>query len=177
MTDKRLQSLERKIGQGRNFDSPPLHQWHPELSGDIPIRIAANGDWYHDGDPIMRPSLVSLFASILRREPDGDYYLVTPAEKWRIQVELYPLVITDVERQGDLLTASLNTGKTFVIGEEHPLFLEPRLGDIPGAELWHGLRAIFSRAAWYRLIETLGDDPVVLSGNYRFDLTPVHRQA
>jgi len=172
VTDKRLQSIEQQAGAGRNFDSPPLHLWHPELCGDIPIRIAANGDWFHEGDPITRASLVSLFASILRREDDGEYYLVTPGEKWRVEVELYPLVITDVERQGDVLCATLNTGKTFTIGREHPLFLEPALGDIPGAELWHGLRAIFSRAAWYRLIDMLGENTVVRSGSYCFDLSP-----
>ena len=85
-----LEELEKQVKR-RNFDSPPLHLWHPALSGDIPIRIAADGRWYHDGTVIRRESLVRLFASILRREEDGHYYLVTPAEKWRISVELHPL--------------------------------------------------------------------------------------
>ena len=41
-------------------------------------------------------SLVRLFASILRREEDGQYYLVTPVEKWRIEVESHPLMVTDI---------------------------------------------------------------------------------
>ena len=56
---------------------PPIHLWHPELSGDIDIIIRANGDWYHEGGLIKRQQLVKLFASILRRESDGEYYLVT----------------------------------------------------------------------------------------------------
>ncbi len=173
-----LDEIEGQVKR-RNFDSPPLHLWHPELSGDIPIRIAADGTWYHEGVVIQRESLVKLFASILRREDDGDYYLVTPAEKWRIEVELHPLIVTDVSRVPGagqpLLQATLNTGKTLEIGERHGLFLEPDVGDIPAVQLDHGLTALFSRPAWYRLVE-LADDrggtPTVTSGDYAFALLP-----
>ena len=165
--DKQLRDIEEQAGKGRNYDSPPLHLWHPALSGDIPIRITADGSWYHDGGKIERESLVRLFASILRREEDGDYYLVTPGEKWRIAVELHPLVVTDVEvlEEGDeqLLRATLNTGKKVDIGEEHALFLEPAVGDIAAIELWHGLTALFARAAWYRLVEMAQEHDGVVS--------------
>jgi hypothetical protein len=155
--DKQLQDLEEKAGKRRNYDSPPLHLWHPPLSGDIPIRITADGSWYHDGGKIERETLVRLFASILRLEEDGEYYLVTPGEKWRIEVELHPLMVTDIEvlEEGgeQVLQATLNTGKKVDIGEKHPLFLEPAVGDIAAIELWHGLTALFTRAAWYRLVE------------------------
>jgi uncharacterized protein len=157
MADDPLKHIEQQAGERRNFDSPPLQLWHPPLSGDIPIRITADGSWYHDGDKISRESLVRLFASILRREDDGQYYLVTPAEKWRIEVELHPLVVVDieVERHGgeQRLRATLNTGRQVTISEEYPLFLEPRVGDIAAISLDHGLSAILSRAAWYRLVE------------------------
>ena len=45
--------------------------------GDIDIRIAGDGTWFHEGCPIGRLPLVKLFASVLRRE-DDDYWLVTP---------------------------------------------------------------------------------------------------
>ena len=90
-----LEGIEKQVRR-RNFDSPPLHLWHPPLSGDIAIRIAADGSWYHEGTLIQRESLVRVFASILRREEDGEYYLVTPGEKWRIEVELHPLIVTDI---------------------------------------------------------------------------------
>jgi len=155
--DKQLTGIEEQVGMRRNFDTPPLHLWQPPLSGDIPIRISADGTWYHDGGRIQREALVRLFASILRREEDGEYYLVTPVEKWRIQVELHPLMVTDVEilvEEGEqVLQATLNTDKTIAIDAEHPLFLEPALGDIAAMELPHGLTALFTRAAWYRLVE------------------------
>jgi hypothetical protein len=173
-----LEGIEQQVGR-RNFASPPLHLWHPALSGDIPIRISADGTWYHDGGVIRRESLVRLFASILRREDDGEYYLVTPAEKWRIEVDLHPLVVTDItagEEVGcPLLRATLNTGLTLQVDAKHSLSLEPTLGDIPVLHLDHGLSALFSRAAWYRLADMAQDldgIPTVVSGDYRFALAP-----
>lgn len=168
-----LDSLEQQVGGRRNFDAPPLHLWHPPLSGDIPIIIKADGSWYHDGGLIQRDSLIRLFASILRREDDGEYYLVTPGEKWHIEVELHPLIVIDVEAVEEggspVLYATLNTGKRVAIGFDHTLSLEPTVGDIAVFELEHGLSALFSRAAWYRLVE-LSDDGLVISGEYQFSL-------
>ena len=58
----------------------------PQLfCGDIDIRIAGDGTWFHEGCPIGRLPLVKLFASVLRRE-DDDYWLVTP---WRRHASLW----------------------------------------------------------------------------------------
>lgn len=139
---------------------PPLHLWQPELSGDIDILIRADGTWYHEGEPIRRQALVNLFASILRREADGEYYLVTPVEKWRLRVEKLPLVIVDFDLRGEgsagqLLNVVTNTGRSYVVGRNYPLYLpEPGEGvdeDVPAVGLDYGLAALFNRAAWYRL--------------------------
>lgn len=176
--EEQLDTIARQAGEGRNYDTPPLHLWHPPLSGDIPIRIDAQGNWYHEGGTIGRDSLVRLFASILRREEDGEYYLVTPAEKWRITVDLHPLMVTDVnsvEEGGEvLLNATLNTGRQVTIGEECSLFLEPEVGDIAALTLSHGLTALFTRSAWYRLVELAQESEsgtVVKSGGSVFPLT------
>lgn len=175
--DKQLCSIEKQAGQRRNYATPPLHLWHPPLSGDIPILITADGRWYHDGGLIEREPLVQLFASILRREDDGDYYLVTPAEKWRIKVELHPLLVTDIDCVQDgaarLLKATLNTGRQVLVNEEHPLFLEPAVGAVAAISLQHGLTALFSRPAWYRLVEMAAERDGVAtleSGAYSFRL-------
>ena len=159
MADTDLESLTQQLPQAKNLAQPPLHLWHPELSGDIDIQIQCDGRWIHEGRPITRPPLVNLFASILRCESDGEYYLVTPVEKWRVQVECLPLVITDFEQRianGEpLLQVTLNTGRTLNVDHEHPLYL-PDLKNAPGipaVKLEHGLAALFSRAAWYRLAE------------------------
>lgn len=175
--DDSLVSFTAKLETSRNYDSPPLHLWHPPLSGDIPIYIDAQGDWYHDGSKIVRESLVRLFASILRREEDGHYYLVTPTEKWRIEVERHALLVTDVDMLdvdgGQQLEATLNTGKRVMVSKEQPLFLDDEVGEVAALILTHGLTAIFTRAAWYRLVdmtEIENDFAVLKSGDYAFRL-------
>ncbi len=171
-----LDKIEQQLSSGRNYDTPPLHLWHPELSGDIDIRIGIDGTWYHEGSEISREAIVRLFASILRREDDGEYYLVTPVEKWRIQVDLHPLLVTDVDREGSpagVLRVTLNTGKCLDIDEQHPLFPVPEMDNVAAVKLSHGLTAIFSRNAWYRLVEMaeLHNDQVrVISGGHTYIL-------
>jgi hypothetical protein len=171
------ESLTAQVKSGRNFDSPPLHLWHPPLLGDIAIRIDSQGNWYHDGDPITRESLIRLFASILRREEDGDYYLVTSNEKWRIKVESHPLVVIDVDAlemaDGQVLEATLNTGKRILVSEQYPLFLDPALGGIAALCLPHALTALCTRAAWYRLLNLaiLQDGRAILrSGEFEISI-------
>ena len=170
-----LESLASSATASRDFENPPLHLWDPALSGDIDIRINAQGDWYHEGTRITRESLVQLFASILRREADGDYYLVTPGEKWRMTVERHALMVTDIDSRedgaGSTLVATLNTGRHIVIDEDHSLFLDPDAGEVAALRLNHGLTALFTRAAWYRLIEmaeTQSGSAVLRSGLYEF---------
>ena len=172
-----LKDIESRASKARNYDSPPLELWHPELSGDIDIIIRADGAWYHEGEVIARDSIVRLFASILRREEDGEYYLVTPGEKWRMQVELHPLIVTDISRietpEGGLLRATLNTGKMVDVDEKHPLFLEPRVSNVAAIKLPHGLSALFSRNAWYRLVdmaEPHQTPPAVISAGHTYIL-------
>jgi len=176
-TDDSLGSISAKIEVSRKYDSPPLHLWHPPLSGDIPIYINAQGDWYHDGSKIVRDALVRLFASILRREEDGEYYLVTPTEKWRIAVEQHALLVTDVdalEVDGvQQLEVTLNTGKRVKVSQQQPLFLSDGVGEVAAIRLPHGLTAIFTRAAWYRLVDMADiekDFAVLHSGDYTFKL-------
>jgi hypothetical protein len=159
-----LESISEQLGQHqqqkKDPGNPPLQLWHPQLSGDIDIVIKADGSWIHEGRPIERQALVNLFASILRREEDGEYYLVTPVEKWRLQVEALPLVVIDfdVENPGQpdqQLTVTLNTERQYPLDADHPLFIPEIVGaeGIPAIQLPHGLAALFSRAAWYRLVE------------------------
>ncbi len=168
-----LEALASKAREPRNYDSPPLHLWNPPLSGDIPIRIDNQGDWHHDGSKIKRESLVRLFASILRREEDGDYYLLTPAEKWRIEVEDHALRINDIAARTvddvQILEAELNTGKKVIISEEHSLFIDYAAGGVAALNLDHGLTALCTRPAWYRLVDLadLQDELAVwTSGDY-----------
>lgn len=137
---------------------PPLEKWHPALSGAIDIRIEHNGDWYHEGGRIERQPLVKLFASILRREADGEYYLVTPVEKWRIEVVDTPLLAVDMEVAGDAAARKvvfrLNTEEQVLLDSRHPLEVETHDGEPhPVIRLERGLSARLTRALFYRLVE------------------------
>src|SRR5437588_11735053 len=69
---------------------------------NLDMRIARDGTWFYRGSPINRMPLVKLFASVLRREPDDSYWLVTPAERGRVTVEDVPFVAVAVDVQDNM---------------------------------------------------------------------------
>ena len=153
----------------------PLNLWQPDYCGDIDMAISSDGTWYHEGAMIKRPELWQLFAGILRREADGEYYLVTPVEKCRVEVALHPLMITDMQwdksGKSAQLLAVLNAGGVFPVGPEYPLKLEQKAGGAAYIELPHGLSALCSRAAWYRLVDLADDDHSIISCSAKFFLS------
>lgn len=138
-------------------------QFRQIICGDIDIRIARDGTWFHEGSPINRKSLVKLFAGILGREPDGDYYLTTPAEKRRITVDDAPFVAVEVtvagERQARRLTFRTNVDDEVVAGPDHPIRVEfdPQTKEpSPYVLVRPGLEALIARSVYYELVN-LGD--------------------
>ena len=136
---------------------PPVDQWNPPDCGDIDMRIAVDGTWFYLGTPIGRPTLVRLFSTILRREPDGRYVLVTPVEKVGIKVEDAPFIAVRVDAEGEgrgqHLRFLTNVGDEVVAGAEHPLRVtyrnsEPR----PYVHVRGGLEARVARAVFYELV-------------------------
>ena len=143
---------------------PPVDQWNPPLSGEMNLRIARNGVWHHDGAPIQRESLVQLFASILRYDEDGHYYLVTPVEKWRIQVEIAPFLAVRLDAAGggrdQVLRMTTNLGEAFTIGSDHPLIVDYPTANgepVPTVLVRGRLRALLTRAVFLELAE-LGEE-------------------
>ncbi len=136
---------------------PPVSAWNPSREGRIDIRIARDGTWYHEGDPIQRAPIVRLFSTILRKDPDG-YCLVTPAEKLTIEVEDAPFVAVDVEIKGagaeqELLFIT-NVDDYVRADAEHPLKLaDGAAGPKPYVTVRAGLDALVSRPVYYRLAE------------------------
>jgi hypothetical protein len=134
---------------------PPVERWHPTHCGDSEMRIARDGTWFHQGSPIGRPAMVRLFSTILRREPDGGFVLVTPGEKLDIQVEDAPFVAVEVKSEGEgrdrRLAFRLNTGDLVVAGPAHPLRFNA--GPHPYVEVRNGLDALVVRPVYYELAE------------------------
>ncbi|HLT13898.1 MAG TPA: DUF1285 domain-containing protein [Marinobacter sp.] len=151
--------IEKAVTQNaENRTLPPIDKWHPELSGDMDLVITRDGQWVYQGEPIAREATVKLFSTILRREQDGEHYLVTPVEKWRIRVEDAPLLAHTLSAHGEddsrNLTVTTNMGETVEIGEDHPLTVEnypdseePR----PVVLIRHGVEARLVTSAFYDL--------------------------
>lgn len=137
---------------------PPVEKWNPTHCGDSEMRIARDGTWYHQGSPIGRQAMVRLFSTILRREPNGRFVLVTPVEKLGIEVEDAPFVAVELKAEGEGEAASLafrlNTGDLVIAGPDNPLRFEtgPE-GPHPYVEVRGGLDALVARPVYYELAE------------------------
>jgi hypothetical protein len=128
--------------------------------GDLDIRIAADGTWYHEGRPIRRMALVRLFASVLRREADGDYWLVTPVERARIRVDDAPFLAVELKAEGagegQRLSFRTNLDEWVTAGPDHPIACRAQPGGrepAPYLLVRDGLEAKLSRAVYYELAE------------------------
>ena len=169
MTDKSVSpdNLLQQIGKQRG--PAPVHDWDPPYCGEMDMRIAADGRWYHEGSPIGRIAMVRLFSSILRLDDDGHHYLVTPVEKVRIKVDDCPFVaqLLDVSGEGaqQRLSFTLNTGETVTANADHPIEVTTDKAGQPHPviEVRHGLKALISRSVFYQMV-ALADTATELSG-------------
>ena len=128
---------------------PPLDQWQPPLSGDMNLRIHADGSWWHEGQPFARPKVARLLATLLRLDEDG-YCLVTPVERWRIEVEDLPLVAAEALDKGD--ERALGVVR---LDAAHPLSvtLTPQGEAVPQLPVRFGLAARLHRNVYYQLVD------------------------
>lgn len=158
---KKLDELFTDISREISGDSPklpPVGMWNPPLSGDIDIFIARNGDWFHEGEPIKRLPLVRVFSSILKHE-NGEYFLVTPVEKWRIRVEDAPFSVVDVnriEKDGiQVLVFQSSVGDRIIAGPVHPLRVAINSSGEPAPYLHirNGMEGLLTRSVFYQLAE------------------------
>lgn len=98
----------------------------PRYCGDFAIHIRRDGQWLYRGSPIGRKSLCQLFASVLHRDSDDAYWLVTPAERGRISVELAPFFVSDFIYCSGLLRLKTTLDEWVSVDVEHPIFMDTR---------------------------------------------------
>lgn len=151
--------IARFGGEASLRKKPPVHLWNPPFCGEIDMRIARNGDWYYMGTPIGRPAMVRLFSSILRREPDDSYVLVTPVEKCRIRVDDAPFTAVELtvagEGDGRLIAFRTNVDDIVPLDTDHPLrvAVNPATGEpSPYILVRDRLEALIGRAVYYELV-------------------------
>ena len=156
----------------------PVDKWNPEYCGEMDMVIKADGSWWHEGTRITREPLVKLFASILRKDDDGQTYLVTPVEKIRIEVESAPFtaIRVDVEGEGEKQRVFFTTNMGDVVEasaerpirvETDPATQEPK----PFVGVRGRLEALMTRPVFYELVEhatekNSGELGVYASGAY-----------
>lgn len=165
---ERIAAAARGKGGASASDQDRVKRTPPavgESCGDFDLRIARDGTWYYKGTPITRMPLVKLFASVLRRESDGSYWLVTPVERGTIVVDDAPFVAVDVDRlPADAPAASpdaelifrTNLDETVVAGPDHPIRVEidAETGEpSPYILVRGGMEALINRATFYRLVD------------------------
>lgn len=127
---------------------------------EFDFRIARNGTWHYRGSPIDRKELVRLFSTILRREDDGSYWLVTPSERVRVAVEDAPFTAVELtaeaEGPGQVLHFRTNVDDWVAAGPAHPLRIavDPDSGEPrPYILIRDRLEALILRSVYYRLAE------------------------
>ena len=133
----------------------------------MPFLIQRDGTWMYRGSPIRRKPLVCLFASVLKRDEAGIYWLETPAERGSIEVEDVPFVAVELEWRGcgrdQVLAFRTNIDQIVCAGPEHPLTVDWNRacgGGGSGAapylhirgEGLHPIQARVARAVYYELV-------------------------
>ena len=139
---------------------PPAGDAPPRWLG---LRILQDGTWLYRGSPITRIELVKLFASVLRREADGSFWLVTPVERGRIEVDDAPFVVVELAVEGTGRTQTLrvrtNVDEWLTLGPRQVLRLRrpadqaADAGPVPYVEVRAGLEARLARSVYYELVE------------------------
>ena len=178
-----MSAFEELLAIARDRSLPPVADWQPQRVGEIDIRIASNGDWYHEGTLVKRFAIARLFATILRVD-DGAHYLVTPVEKLRIEVEDAPFIATDFETDGEgeerRIVFATNVGDAVLADAVHPITVEgPVDAPRPYVLVRDGLRARIARAPFYRLVdlaEETASEVAVWSAGTRFVLGPAEAE-
>lgn len=131
-----------------------------QYCGELDIRIDRSGTWFYNGTPIGRHEMVCLFASILVRADDGAYWLISPTEIGRIEVEDSPLIITEMFHNGEgedqTISFCTNVDQMITISEDTPILMQtsPATGELtPYVILPGNIEARIDRAVYYDMVE------------------------
>ncbi|MGB3538669.1 MAG: DUF1285 domain-containing protein [Mesorhizobium sp.] len=163
---------------------PPVERWNPPFCGDIDMEIRQDGTWFYMGTPIGRMPLVQLFSTVLRKDEDGETYLVTPVERVRIRVADAPFVAVEVNVSGSgddqAITFRTNVGDVVEVGPQNPLRFvdEAETGGLKPYVLVRGrLEALVARPVMYELVghgeEIMVDGTLVFAMRSRGQVYPI----
>ncbi|GBQ14547.1 hypothetical protein AA21291_1886 [Swaminathania salitolerans LMG 21291] len=163
---------------GPGTDGPGAEMPGTDLSGAdrqregtpraLPFLIRRDGVWLYRGSPIRRKEMLCLFASMLRRDREGSFWLTTPTETGTIQVEDAPFLAGELDFRGvcgrhQNLCLRTNVDELLCVGPSHPLVVDwerPAAEDcapVPYVQVRRGegefpVLARLSRPVYYELV-------------------------
>jgi hypothetical protein len=124
------------------------------------IRIDRDGVWYYHGSPIHRKELVCLFASALRRDADGRYWLITPSEIVPIEVDDAPFIVVEMFVGGrpgkPVISFRTNVDEVVTVSRETPIYVvcDAASGEpSPYVKLPEEREARLCRSVYYELVD------------------------
>ena len=137
-----LGPLEALALQAKHEKRPPLSSWSSGVARDFPLRISRDGRW-----------------RVLVREGD-EFFLVSPEEKLRIEIEDAPFLAVEMEQIGSgdrqKLVFRTNVDDVVIAGVDHKIWVNehPKTqAPSPYIEIRDGLHALISRTVFYDLAE------------------------
>ena len=154
-------SLLQSIVEAQKKDKfPPVENWNPPLCENVEMRISRDGKWFFKDSPIGRQKMINLFSTVIRYDDDGSYYLVTPVEKIRLEVEDKPFIITTFEKEmldgQDVYFFRTNVNEIVRLGKNNPLRVEINKDThepSPYLLVRKNLEGLISRNVYYQLVE------------------------
>ena len=154
---------------------PPVESWEPATYGDSDMRIASDGKWFHQDGEITRPAMVRSFSSLLRRDADGRYWLVTPQQRLSILVDDAPFIAAELQSEGEgperSLAFRLNSDDLVFADADHPIEMR---GDLLYVHVRGGMWAKLARPVYYELANLAlaenPEDPGIWSKGAQFRL-------
>ena len=123
----------------------------------FPIKIKSNGEWLYQNTLIKKKTLIKLFSSVLVADEKGNFYLETPAEKGKIEVEDSPFVITSFVIKGlnknQEIIFKTNIDEEIVLSKKNSLFYKKyKQSFIPYVVIRKNINAKILRSVYYQLI-------------------------
>jgi len=155
-----LSNLSKNIEQGGKPPAGLIPRTGQIVCEDIDMRIDSRAHWHYRGSPINRIELVKLFSTVLRRDDKGDYWLITPVEMCKIQVEDAPFLAVELLHEGQGPDQEIhfrtNIDHIVLLDNQHPLRVEidgETSEPSPYVALGNGLEAKLARSVFYELVE------------------------
>ena len=163
---KKVSSIFSDLKTERNKPHPtsPLSDQTDEqgrrLCSDLGIHIDREGTWFYNGTPIRRKELVKLYSSVLQKDQENRFWLVTPTEKGEVLVADAPFMAIELSVKGKGKKQSLvfrtNVDDYVQADLAHPLRIQEncKTGEpLPYILVRNNLEAKLTRSVFYQLID------------------------